>query len=56
MWVWMAAGADGIYDDSFHIGLDGTAVTLSPNSPNYNNGSTTWTWLKAAGVRHSESM
>ncbi|GAB3691865.1 hypothetical protein GCM10027592_10220 [Spirosoma flavus] len=49
VWVRMAAGTDGIYDDSFHIGLDGTAVTLSPNSPNYNNGSTTWTWLKAAG-------
>ncbi|GAB3640790.1 M14 family zinc carboxypeptidase [Spirosoma arcticum] len=49
VWVRMAAGADGVYDDSFHLGLDGTAVTLNPNSPNYNNGSTAWTWIKAAG-------
>ena len=49
VWVRMAAGPDGVYDDSFHLGLDGTAVTLNPNSTNYNNGSTAWTWVKAAG-------
>lgn len=49
VWVRMAAGPDGIYDDSFHLGLDGTAVTLNPNNNNYNNGSTAWTWLKATG-------
>ncbi|MBD2751395.1 M14 family zinc carboxypeptidase [Spirosoma validum] len=50
VWVRMAAGADGIYDDSFHIGLDGgTPVTLNPNSTNYNNGSQSWSWVKAAG-------
>ena len=50
VWVRMAAGPDDIYDDSFHIGLDGgTPVTLNPNSTNYNNGNQNWTWIKAAG-------
>ncbi|MBO0930003.1 M14 family zinc carboxypeptidase [Fibrella aquatilis] len=51
IWVRMAAGVNGIYDDSFHLGLDGaTPVTLSPNLTNYNNGSAAWTWIKAAGT------
>ncbi len=49
VWVRMAAGPDGVYDDSFHLGLDGNAVTLNPATANYNNGSQNWTWLKAAG-------
>lgn len=49
VWVRMAAGPSTTSDDSFHLGLNGTAVTLSPSTSNYNNGSTAWTWLKAAG-------
>ena len=50
VWVRMAAGPDGIYDDSFHIGLDGSPpVTLNPNSTDYNNGNQNWSWVKAAG-------
>ncbi|MBO0948757.1 M14 family zinc carboxypeptidase [Fibrella forsythiae] len=50
VWVRMAAGTSGTTDDSFHLGLDGTAVTLNPNTSNYNNGNTAWTWIKAAGT------
>ncbi len=50
VWVRMAAGPSGTSDDSFHLGLNGSAVTLSPSTSNYNNGNTAWTWIKAAGT------
>lgn len=49
VWVRMAAGSSTTNDDSFHIGLDGTATTLNPATSNYNNGSRTYSWIKAAG-------
>lgn len=46
IWVRMAAGNQTTNDDSFHVGVDGVGRTNTMTTTgNYNNGSTSWTWI-----------
>lgn len=46
IWVRMAAGSQTTNDDSFHVGIDGVGRTNTMTTTgNYNNGSTSWTWV-----------